>query len=980
MPIPWYDPRTYDIAQGFESGPRRGDYFYGRTGSNRGPFQFGPQEWKDYGRGGDINSYADARAAAEREYAKNATAYQKQFGKEMTGDIGYLYHQQGPAGAPALLNNPNSLAWQAIRPFYKDDATAQSAIWGNVPSDRRAGYNPATMTAQQFTDLWRDKFVSKLGGAPLSPAPRITDLNDPRYQTPLSVPQIMAMTRAQLPGYNDRSGLGAGGYPADRSASALMPTAGGLVDVNDILGGPQQPPPSAPPGPFRQLIAPLLRPRPMTVSTPPPMPPIAEPGMPSPEDVGGGLEVGPPTPQDFPAEATDIVPEPPAGPRDYERDPSSYDPRFGSLNNPGAVLPQFGFAERPPTAADLGINYGGLGGFGPGALGAPGGFGDITGGPVPPTTGVSVADVAGREPQNVPIPKEILERRGPGRPELPEDLSLAGRWLGKENAAGLRGIISGMYPGLSVLLDRPYLADIGFKERGANRADLLAGAQLADAAQRQKLYGRENIEMARRDAAYNNLFPNGVADANHPAFKDLTETARNVLPMLGPDGAIKFLGEYQLKDAEARAAMNRNLEQLGGILKQFGGGGTVSPTTTPTPPPIAAPTGPPAPQQFGGAGIGQGVAGVAPPSPPVAPPMPAARGTLPMGGGGAPSALPPTSVMANAMGNAMPQLPPMGTAAAPAPAVAPAVAPQPAVAAPPAGAEPMVRTLAGWLPISKAEQLAQALELYKYPTGELRQAITRAAEAQQAGAKEKTLLDVRQEQAKPQARAATSQLLDRIESMQALATKIHDSKYLENTVGENVDPANDPRAFRLGIWGTGFAPASLWRAKGVGSGERGVEADIRSLTKAVGLNALQALRESSKTGSSGLGSTSEGEISLLENSLTSLDDLTIPFRQYQQNLQTVLTVSKRIEDRIKSAWQETYGEPYREASGRPQFGGYPTEAPEGISKGEMERRAERRATQRAAATGRVDIMPVRNARDAANDKMRNGGWSAVEIE
>lgn len=145
------------------------------TGSNRGLGQFGPQEEAKYGITDANRTSADAQSAAvTREAADHAAILRKTLGRDPTPGEMYLTHQQGMAGGPALLSaNPDMPAWQAIRPYYKNDAIAKRAITGNVPGDHpmsKAGAD--NITAQAFRDMWVQKFERGLPGsvAPTAPA------------------------------------------------------------------------------------------------------------------------------------------------------------------------------------------------------------------------------------------------------------------------------------------------------------------------------------------------------------------------------------------------------------------------------------------------------------------------------------------------------------------------------------------------------------------------------------------------------------------------------------------------------------------------------------------------------------------------------------------------------------------------------------------------------------------------------------------
>lgn len=136
------------------------------TGSNRGLGQFGPNEEARYGLGDhNRNDYGSQAAAVGREYAEHYPILQKALGRPPTHGESYLTHQQGVAGGPALLTaDPATPAWQAIRPFYKNDAIARQAITGNIPRGHDLyGRDPNEVSAGDFTRLWTGRF----GGQPV---------------------------------------------------------------------------------------------------------------------------------------------------------------------------------------------------------------------------------------------------------------------------------------------------------------------------------------------------------------------------------------------------------------------------------------------------------------------------------------------------------------------------------------------------------------------------------------------------------------------------------------------------------------------------------------------------------------------------------------------------------------------------------------------------------------------------------------------
>lgn len=131
------------------------------NGHNRGLGQFGPSEEKKYGLNNENWTDPGAQAAA-------ITAERQDINKGLTSALGraptdgeaYLAHQQGLAGATALLSNPNEPAWKAIRPYYKSDDIAKKAIYGNIPDGNPLKDTPIDqISAQQFSNMWTSRFA-----------------------------------------------------------------------------------------------------------------------------------------------------------------------------------------------------------------------------------------------------------------------------------------------------------------------------------------------------------------------------------------------------------------------------------------------------------------------------------------------------------------------------------------------------------------------------------------------------------------------------------------------------------------------------------------------------------------------------------------------------------------------------------------------------------------------------------------------------
>ena len=132
------------------------------TGSYKGLFQIGPDEWQKYGGGGNVfDPAANARAAAVK-MAEERDAFTAKYGRQPTSTEAYMMHQQGFGGLGAHMANPSAPAWQNMASTAEGRAKgpqwARSAIWGNVPTQYRNQYGGVdNITSQQFLDLWRQK-------------------------------------------------------------------------------------------------------------------------------------------------------------------------------------------------------------------------------------------------------------------------------------------------------------------------------------------------------------------------------------------------------------------------------------------------------------------------------------------------------------------------------------------------------------------------------------------------------------------------------------------------------------------------------------------------------------------------------------------------------------------------------------------------------------------------------------------------------
>ena len=121
--------------------------------SARGVYQFLTKpggSWEQYGQGKSVfDPHANVDAGA-RYIRDNMSALEAKLGRKPAPWEVYFAHQQGPAGGPALLQNPNRPAAEVLSAFYKNPETARQAIALN------AG-NPDA-PAQDFANVWKAKY------------------------------------------------------------------------------------------------------------------------------------------------------------------------------------------------------------------------------------------------------------------------------------------------------------------------------------------------------------------------------------------------------------------------------------------------------------------------------------------------------------------------------------------------------------------------------------------------------------------------------------------------------------------------------------------------------------------------------------------------------------------------------------------------------------------------------------------------------
>jgi len=144
------------------------------TGNNKGATQLSDDLFTKYGRpGGNIFDANDNVFATARKMADENARFKTAMGRDPTPTEQYLIHQQGYAGAAAHMANPDGVAWQNVRRFYKSDEIAKSAIWGNLSqADKKAfGNDVNNVTSRAFVATWSSKVTGEAGG----PAAAVVD-------------------------------------------------------------------------------------------------------------------------------------------------------------------------------------------------------------------------------------------------------------------------------------------------------------------------------------------------------------------------------------------------------------------------------------------------------------------------------------------------------------------------------------------------------------------------------------------------------------------------------------------------------------------------------------------------------------------------------------------------------------------------------------------------------------------------------------
>lgn len=120
---------------------------YNKSTQYKGLYQIGTSEWDKYGGGKNVYDPTANTNAFLQMHMDNQAALEKKLGRPVTPGEAYLAHQQGVAGAAALINNPDKNAIDIVEPFH--GSRARRVILGNGGT--------ANMTGKDFVDLWSGK-------------------------------------------------------------------------------------------------------------------------------------------------------------------------------------------------------------------------------------------------------------------------------------------------------------------------------------------------------------------------------------------------------------------------------------------------------------------------------------------------------------------------------------------------------------------------------------------------------------------------------------------------------------------------------------------------------------------------------------------------------------------------------------------------------------------------------------------------------
>jgi hypothetical protein len=222
----------------------------------RGIFQLGPSEWEEMG-GGDRDDRALQIDHGAKLLALRKQQLAQSLGREPTNAEVYLAHQQGVAGATALINNPNMPAGQAVTMAGGRPANIEGNFRRDPNNPSRDGRYYASAPSSEFVKHWENNYntdLARVGKLPAyTPDPRRTQIassapggyraqpdlrpRDPFTGEPISAPVPATQVASAAPSLGPRNPVT--GEPT------------GVIQPPNIANALALPPASAEPGTTR---------------------------------------------------------------------------------------------------------------------------------------------------------------------------------------------------------------------------------------------------------------------------------------------------------------------------------------------------------------------------------------------------------------------------------------------------------------------------------------------------------------------------------------------------------------------------------------------------------------------------------------------------------------------------------------------------------------------------------------------------------
>lgn len=207
-----------------------------RASGAAGLFQFIPSTAGQYGLANPNDPIAATRAAAKL-MKDNRAALRDALGREPTGAELYLAHQQGAAGAAALLQSPDRPAVEVLTGVYRTPGRARSAVALNLPVGDKDRAD--RITAREFATLWGGKFAGDKDGVTrfIPSDRRVALLEEAEREQRREQAEARMEARVELQAFNQDAAdiLARGGVVDVGRYRALAARAG--LDANQIERG-----------------------------------------------------------------------------------------------------------------------------------------------------------------------------------------------------------------------------------------------------------------------------------------------------------------------------------------------------------------------------------------------------------------------------------------------------------------------------------------------------------------------------------------------------------------------------------------------------------------------------------------------------------------------------------------------------------------------------------------------------------------------